>query len=161
MPILTNSAVAGHCPRTAIVSIRNLAAAALLVFSGCSLVVEPYRFVQGTPLRPLEKARKNALRMVVPMGMDEAIDWLISAAEEQSLKVSTVSRNKRVVVVTGVPGSIDTTTVGIFVQRSDENEGTVLEIASWSEFARRAVWDLVTKSLAASGDEEGESTTQE
>jgi len=161
MPILTNSTVAGHCPRMVTVSIRNLAAAALLVFSGCSLVVEPHRFVQGKPLRPLEKARKDALKVLVPMGMDEAVDWLISAAAEQSLKVSTVSRNRRVVVVTGVPGSIDTTAVGIFVQPADENGRTMLEIASRSEFARRVVLDLVTKSLAASADEESESTTQE
>jgi len=161
MSILTNCALGEHFPRAAIVSIRGLAATALLTISGCSPVVGPHRFVQGRSLRPLERARESASKVIAPVDMNEAIDWIIDAAEKHSLNVSTVDRNRRVVVVTGVPGSIDTTTVGIFVHPGEESGEALLEISSWSEFARDVVRDLVTEFMATSANGESGSTTRE
>jgi hypothetical protein len=86
-------------------------------------------------------ARQTALRTVVPIGVEQAYRKVLIIGDAAGWEVFREFPEKHVVVYHKVPGSVDSTQVGVFCVETEG--GTLVEIASPSAFSR----ELAAKTL--------------
>ncbi len=128
--------------RQALFAIGALAGGMLL--SGCFIInggVEAGKTVWGSSTRALENARATAITKTYDKNYWEVVKAAVVSAERRY----TVFKRDEVhgyMVVLGIPGSVDTTEVGIFFVEL-ANKQTRIEVSSLSTNAKR----LVSKAL--------------
>ena len=108
--------------------------------------IETAKTIWGSSTRALEEARKDALRKTYETNFTECFDAVLTIADDADYLVFIKDRNKRHLVVMGIPGNVDTTEVGIFFA---ELEGlkTEVEITSLSTTAKEKVAAVVFENL--------------
>ncbi len=127
----------------------------IIAVSGCSHVVELSKTLWGSSTRALEKARENADDKTFECSIDECFDAALSLAKEDEAQDSKskkvfdlflVNRQKQHIVVMGVPGSVNTTEVGVFFVDAGA-KATRVEVSSLSSNARQRVSEIIFKEL--------------
>ncbi|MFA5088967.1 MAG: hypothetical protein WC552_08060 [Candidatus Omnitrophota bacterium] len=141
--------------------------------SSCAFLTETAKVIWGSSTRALEKARVNALTRTFQCSYDDCFDRVLSlscspadsakekaqeddawegegAAQEgkrRQFDAFIKNKAKGLIVVIGIPGSIETTEVGIFFSVVDENAVKV-EVSSLSTPAKQKAADLIFTELA-------------
>ena len=119
----------------------------VLLFSGCASTIEAIKAVLGSSTKALEEARVEALSQTYACDYDQCFDAVIDLAKEKKLTVFIKDRKKSRIVLMGIPGSVDTTEVGVFFLSFGPQE-TKLEVASLSLSARDKVAEMVFENLS-------------
>jgi len=132
-----------------------------VIVSGCAFVTETSKTIWGSSTRALENARDEAISKSFVCSLDECFEMVLSLGEVQVeieqiedeagqaetketitrpkfYNVFLKNRVKRHIVVIGVPGSVNTTEVGIFFDKNDDSS-VKMEISSLSRHAKRRV----------------------
>ena len=125
-------------------------------FSGCAYIMDIPKNIWGSSTRALEDARVDALQKEFKCEFDECFDAVLSltkayvppkASEKEdttstfnSFELFIKNRAKKHIVVMGVPGTINTTEVGIFFTEIDN--AVRVEVSSLSEGAKRVAAEL-------------------
>lgn len=120
---------------------------AMLFLGGCSHVAELSKTLWGSSTRALEKSRAEAISKTYACDYSACFDSLLAVAKEKELTVFIKDRRKSRVVLMHIPGSIETTEVGVFFLSFGPQE-TKLEIASLSQSARDVVAEMIFSALA-------------
>lgn len=137
----------------------------VLFVSGCSWMKELGKTFWGSSTRALEEARPSALRKTFRCTVDGCFDKVLAFAKPEPFGLaptpapntpppSTVElflqdRAQRHIVVIGVPGSVDTTEVGIFFEPVDQDT-TLVELSSLSTNAKVRAAELIFPELEKS-----------
>lgn len=118
-----------------------LASALLLIGagSGCQTIL-------GTSMADVEKARATADVKTVSAPADTVFQTLLGAADENKLLVFVKNPAARTLLLMNIPGSIDTTEVGVFVTETKPGESKV-EVSSRAPFAKDTASKLLFKAL--------------
>lgn len=127
---------------------------AALFLAGCS-PLEMGRTVWGSSIRALDEARGDAFKKVYGCEFDACFDAVLSLDRKNSPKkeikdnyvVFLQDRVRSVIIVMGVVGQVDTTEVGIFFTRLEDDKYRV-EISSLSTTAKEKVAFLVFSELS-------------
>ena len=130
----------------------------LMVLPGCAPVVELGRTVWGSSTRALQQARDHALTQDFDCDPASCLGEVLAmstvspqdpaaAPEPAPFSPFLVDRRRQRMVVMGVPGSVDTTEVGIFFYLRDGR--TAVDVASLSSYARDRVAAAVFARLSA------------
>lgn len=146
-----------------------------MIFLGCAQLTEPLKVVWGSSTRALEEARSQAVKKTFLCQFDECFDSVIKIVkgfkpetqegstplilgkadteEEENKEAKSVGldlfikdRKKRLIVVMGIPGSVNTTEVGIFLTPVDKK--VVLEVSSLSQHAKSTVANIIFGELS-------------
>lgn len=134
-----------------------LFAVIILFFSGCAQLQEVSKTIWGSSTRALDNARETAIFKEYNCTVSECFDVALSlGSKDESLETQAVKSytillkdlRKDVIVVIGVPGSVDTTEVGIFFVKLQSNS-TRIEISSLSSYAKQKVAEALFKELDA------------
>jgi len=121
---------------------------ALLVFlGGCAQTAEIGKTVWGSSTRALEEARVSAITKNYACGYFNCFNQILSASEVLEYTVFIKNPVKGTIVVIGVPDSVNTTEVGIFLTELGESEVKIY-VSSLSSNAKR----IVAKDLFAELD---------
>jgi len=119
----------------------------LVVFSGCTSVGEFTKTVLGTSIRALEDARFDAESRSYSCSFDVCFDAILSLGFNEDAylpetkkyyKVFLKDRIRSVIIVMGIPGHVDTTEVGIFLEKIGSNTFQI-EVSSLSSGAKLKV----------------------
>ncbi len=143
----------------------------LFSLMGCAAFKEEAKLLWGSSTQALEEARTESLKSTFSCSWDQCFSSVIKYAnsETQQLpqnvfadgvtkepnktsdqKTTTVKnldvfiedRDRKIIVVMGVPGSVNTTEVGIFFSPTP-NVGTLVEISSLSSSAKAKAADII------------------
>ncbi len=131
----------------------------LFLITGCT-PLEVGRTFWGSSIRSLQAARDEAFEKTYVCRFDECFDTVLSldrkeekdADMKQTFDVFLKDRVRSVIVVIGVHGQVDTTEVGIFFERINDDQYSV-EISSLSTTAKEKVALLVFNKLNESFQE--------
>lgn len=135
----------------------NILSIGVIFLVGCSTITEPVKVVLGTSTRALENSRIDAVSETYNCNYRECFNAVLALdrknielqpINEKFFNVFQKSWEKRLVVVMGVKGQVDTTEVGIFFV-NDQQDSTTVEISSLSSSAKRKVADAVFAELQA------------
>ncbi len=126
----------------------------LVTTSGCAGLRDIPRKIWGSSTTTLERARTRARRANFTVSPEGCFDEVLklthpmneAASPSSPLELFLKDRRRRIIVVMGVPGNIDTTEAGIFFVPLPEG-GTRVEVSSLSSQARDTVADLVFERL--------------
>ena len=120
----------------------------MFISLGCTQTQEVVKTIWGSSTRALEDARQDGIRKLFACDYDKIFDAVLKMTKVHvSSKVVPYQlflkdRKKGVIVVIGIPGSVDTTEVGIFFDYVDEAT-TMVEISSLSTHAKMTAADHV------------------
>ncbi|MDP2654767.1 MAG: hypothetical protein Q8Q08_12175 [Candidatus Omnitrophota bacterium] len=125
--------------------------------SGCAHVTETGKTLWGSSTRQLESARDGAVAKTYRCAFADCFDTVLkltadlpAGATEEQIKNHMVlfikNPAKKMIVVMGVPGSVDTTEVGIFFTPSG-NGALKVDLSSLSSSAKANAAELVFKQL--------------
>jgi hypothetical protein len=119
--------------------------------------MEVSRTVWGSSTRVLENERVRAVRDVYSFDYQTCYDAIVDLSEDASIgmavyRIFQERPDEGMFVVMKVPGSVDTTEVGIFLTSIKKME-TAVEVASLSQFAKRYVADAIRDRMAQKGIE--------
>ena len=130
---------------------KSFIIALFMVFAllGCTHVQEVSKVVWGSSTRALEEARYDAIRANYSCDVYDCFNEVSNIVREEDLDVFIEDRNKDLIVVMGIPDSIETTEVGIFFTYIS-SENTEIEIASLSPSTKMTTADIVFPSLEKS-----------
>ena len=117
-----------------------------LLFLGCATVSEPFKKTWGSSTKALEEARPRAAVKNFGCGWKECFDKVLEVAKLRNLTVFISDPKKPLIVLMGIPGSINTTEVGIFFSEPETGKAK-LEIVSLSPTAQEATAKLLSKEL--------------
>jgi signal recognition particle GTPase len=109
-----------------------------LAAAGCGHVSEFSKTVWGSSTRALEQARVNGLAKTYDCSVDRCYDEVIKIVQEAEYTVFIDNKHKATIVVMGIPGSVNTTEVGIFFTDVTDNQ-TKIYVSSLSSNAKRTV----------------------
>ena len=152
-----------------------LAFVVICVTTGCAAFQEEAKLLWGSSTKTLEGVRGESVGRSFSCSWEQCFDAVINYANIQveqllveDINVSTMNqpvkstdqktitvknlevflqdRNRKVIVVMGVPGSVNTTEVGVFFTAT-KNAGTLVEIASLSTAAKVRVADILYTEL--------------
>jgi hypothetical protein len=139
----------------------------LFFFCGCARLQEPFKAVWGSSTKALEDNRANATMKTYECFPGACFDKVIEVVQgaekskattaqkvglsgellpDSEFKVFIKDRKKNCIVVMGVPGSVDTTEVGIFITPLQLKEARV-EVVSLSSVAQQTVSNLIFQEL--------------
>ncbi|MDD8050951.1 MAG: hypothetical protein PHG55_06375 [Verrucomicrobiota bacterium] len=104
--------------------------------TGCAGVRETTRSVVGVSVRKLEDARANALRSEWVCTPEQCFGFTAARAKESGLLVLQENRPRLYLVITQIPGVVNSSEVGVFFVPIGPRL-TRVEIASPSELAKR------------------------
>ncbi|MCK5213850.1 MAG: hypothetical protein KAR05_00670 [Candidatus Omnitrophica bacterium] len=116
----------------------------------CSPIIEFSKTVWGSSTRRLEQARVDAAKETFSCSLDECFDIVLKMAQSDAdaqpprgefFDVFIKNRKKRHIVIMRVPGTIDTTAVGIFFTPLDEK--THIDVSSLSTNAKQVAAKLI------------------
>lgn len=119
-----------------------------LAVAGCGLVSDPVRFVLGTSTWAADRARINATTFSVTKPCRTCYADVLVAAKEQGLKVFREDEASYCVVLTAVPGCVDSTQAGVWFTATGDGR-TEVSIGSPSEIAQERVSELIRAQLGA------------
>lgn len=148
----------------------------LFSLAGCAAFKEEAKLLWGSSTQALEGARSESLQSTFSCSWDQCFSAVIkyangetqqlqqdvssdgspkktnSTADQKTVAVKNLDifiedRDRKIIVIMGVPGSIDTTEVGIFFSPTP-NVGTLVEIASLSSSAKAKAADILFKLLS-------------
>jgi len=126
---------------------------------GCSPLKELSKTIWGSSTRALEQAKKTALLKTFPCSVDVCFEKTLELTRPKAnpnpdappdkpiLELFLKDKKKYHLVVIGVPGSVDTTEVGIFFESVSESE-TLVQISSLSTNAKVKAAEIVFAHLA-------------
>ena len=117
-----------------------------LSLTGCSHVKEFTKKLWGSSTRALEDARIDAIRKSFACRYEDCFDEVLKIVKEENLYVFIKDKMREHIVLLEVPGSVDTTEVGIFF--TDYDDQTRVDISSLSEQARITVAGIVFPKLS-------------
>ncbi len=109
----------------------------IVFISACS-PVEIAKTVWGSSTRALEKSRIDAVTKTYDKSYWETLRATIDVIAKQGWTVFKKDEVQGYVVLVGIPGSVDTTEVGVFVVELSPTQARI-EIASLSTTAKRMV----------------------
>ncbi len=150
-------------------------AVAILSFGGCGILKEEAKILWGSSTQALEEARIESLKASFSCPWETCFDSVVryanvetqhvldekinaekmnqpvNPADEQTIKVKNFEvflqdRRRRIIVLMGVPGSVNTTEVGVFFTPL-ENAATGVEVSSLSTSAKIKVADILFSHL--------------
>lgn len=145
-------------------------------FCGCSIVSESAKQIWGSSTKALENARKESLSARFSCSWEacfsavleyaqkdarqlarqdvgfDASDQMSGHNDQQTVTVKNLDvfikdRSRRIIVVMGVPGSVDTTEVGVFFTPLKTTSGTLVEVSSLSTSAKTRVSGILFEHL--------------
>jgi len=130
---------------------------ALFFFLGCARIQEPFKLVWGSSTKALEDSRATATTKTYECFPNDCFNKIVEILKEKETKkivfisgedgetkevieygIFIKDPKKRLIVLVGVPGAIDTTEVGIFITPLKLKESKV-EIVSLSSAAQKTV----------------------
>jgi hypothetical protein len=116
--------------------------------AGCRSASEPWHILVGDSTRGVEKARRVTHTEVIesPLSPDACFEHVLTLAEARGLKILRRVAEQRVAILIGIPGSIDTTEVGVFVDPRADGQSRI-EISSFSVHARQWVHAMLESGL--------------
>ncbi len=110
----------------------------VLLLSGCALIKDTPRTIIGYSFRDLESRREGALYQTYEGSLVDCYHAILMIAKEQKYTIYYQNLEKALVVLMDVPGAVNTTEVGLFLEVL-ENGRVKVEIASRSSFAKKTV----------------------
>ena len=111
----------------------------ILFFSGgCAQTMEVSKTLWGSSTRALEEARVNGLTKTYHCSSQSCFEASLNVVQEKEYTVFVKDELKRLLVVMGVPGCVDTTEVGIFFTETNDKQ-TKIYVSSLSSNAKRIV----------------------
>ena len=110
----------------------------MICLAGCGHVSEFSKTVWGSSTRALEEARVKGIVKAYDCSVSRCYDEVLKAVEEQEYKIFINNKPKATIVVMGIPGSVDTTEVGIFFSDISDTQ-TKIYVSSLSSNAKRTV----------------------
>lgn len=124
----------------------------LLAFGSlsCSQAIEFSKTIWGSSTRPLENARVDAVKETFDCPLDTCFDIVLEMTEddlsadppkERIFDLFIKNKKKQLIVIMGVPESIDTTEVGIFFTAKEGT--TLIEVSSLSRTAKRVASQII------------------
>jgi hypothetical protein len=118
----------------------------ILSVGGCEHVTEPVKTLWGSSTRALEEARAEALSEVYSCKLEDCFEAVVNIAREEEMVIFINDRVKKHIVLMGVKGSVDTTEVGVFFSRREDQKIKV-EVSSLSRNAKRTVAGTIFPAL--------------
>ena len=126
----------------------------LAIVLGCGGVQECAKTLWGSSTRALEAARADGIRRYARCSYRECFQSVQSfiareaktPSQPEGLVMFAESQARRYIVVMGIPGSIDTTEVGIFFEPVDE-DWTIIDISSLSSSAAAMLSEMLLPAL--------------
>ncbi len=115
-----------------------LAIIVLLAAAGCGHVSEFSKTIWGSSTRALEEARVNGIVKTYDCPVNRCYDEVIKIIEETEYTLFIDNKRKATIVVMGIPGSVNTTEVGIFFSDISDAQ-TKIYVSSLSSNAKRTV----------------------
>lgn len=110
----------------------------LVSISGCARLTEFKRVIWGSSIRALEDSRGTGLTQIYQCYFLECFNDSINIGQEKGYTVFLRSDKRKVIVFMNIPGSIDTTEVGVFFKPHQDGE-TSIEVVSLSTRAKETV----------------------
>lgn len=119
----------------------------LALCCGCAPAIEFSKTVWGSSTRALEEARVNGIVRTYDAAVGRCYDEVLKLLKdndnkETKLKIFIQNKPKATIVVMGIPGSVNTTEVGIFFAEMTDNK-TKIYISSLSSNAKRIVAEKI------------------
>ena len=118
----------------------------LIVLSGCARVFDIPKAFWGSSTRALEEARVDAITKTYSCNFRQCYQAVLLVAEEKEYMVFIKDMYKQVIVLMKVPGTVDTTEIGIFFTELNENQVKIY-VSSLSSHAKRIVADILFSEL--------------
>ncbi len=115
--------------------------------------VEVPKIILGNSTKALEEARGRAVSKVYQCAPGECFDKVAEIAKDKSLEVFIRNKQKMQIVLMDLPGTINTTEVGVFFAPVDEKK-TKVEIVSLSLSTQETAANLIFPDLKMSFSEE-------
>ncbi len=104
--------------------------------AGCGTVQEFSKTLWGSSTRVLEEARSNAITKTYDQDYWKCIRASIEFLEKKKYVIFKRDEIRGYLVVMGIPGSVDTTEVGVFFVELNDHQ-TRIELSSLSTNAKR------------------------
>jgi signal recognition particle GTPase len=108
------------------------------ILCGCARIQEAAKVVWGSSTKALEDNRASATVKTYECFPGACFDTMMGIAQEKKYEVFISERKNNRIVLVGIPGSVDTTEVGIFITALKMKE-TKIEIVSLSSIAQQTV----------------------
>ena len=127
-----------------------------IYISGCSWVVDLPRSLWGSSIRVLSEKRSEAETQVFSCSREACFESVLAmtlpyGAEDRGgdkFVLFAQDKRKQYMIIMGVPGSVDTTEVGVFFDLSDDAR-TKVELSSLSSRAKQAAAEIIFGKLSA------------
>lgn len=103
---------------------------------GCAHVKEFSKTIWGSSTRVLEEARENALIKTYDKGYWDCFKAALSVVKKKKYVVFQKDEVRGYMVIMGIPGSVNTTEVGVFFVELNDHQ-TRIELSSLSTNAKR------------------------
>lgn len=104
--------------------------------------IEVSKVIWGSSTKALEDARLKAAVKTYPVAPKECFDEILKIAQEGSLEVFIKDRKKNLIVLMHIPGSIETTEAGVFLNEVETTK-TKLEIVSLSPDTQEKTAEII------------------
>ncbi len=118
-----------------------LAILGLATLCGCAVLMDP----AGRSVQPVYDARPQAKSQVVPGTADEVYQKVLAIASAYKWTVFREFPKDHLVVFDHVPGSVDTTQVGVFC--TEDGGNVTVEVSSRSMFSRELAAKVLFRNL--------------
>lgn len=119
----------------------------VILFSvGCGHISEGVRSFWGSSTKALEEARMDAARNIYTASWSDCFNQVLAIAKERKLTVFISDKRKKLIVLMGIPKSIDTTEVGVFFSDLGVDK-TEVEVDSLSIEAQETASEIIFSDL--------------
>ncbi len=126
---------------------KNWLLLSVLLLVGCAPGTEVVKKIWGSSTQTLERARMNAASQSFAIPYDEGFKEILQIAATQKWEIFLKDKQEGVIVVMDIPGAVDTTEVGIFVD-ADGADKIKVDITSLSSNAKLVAADILFPELA-------------
>ena len=118
----------------------------VLFLCGCARLHETGKVLWGSSTKALEEKRSAAASRTYQCFLSECFDEVVSFSEKEGLTMFIKDKDKNVMVVMGLSGTVSTTEIGIFFEPLQVKEIRV-DVVSLSTKAQEMAADLFLKHL--------------
>ena len=113
---------------------------------GCGHAAEFTKQIWGSSTKALEEARSDASVKSFNCDYEECFDAVLGIAKKNKLTIFINEKKRSRLVLMGIPGSVDTTEVGVFFLTFSARE-TKIEVTSLSLQAKEKAAEMIFKYL--------------
>ena len=106
--------------------------------AGCAGLMDVPKTILGSTTRVLEEARINAITKTYEKGYWDCFKAALSVVEKKKYVLFQKDEVRGFMVIMGIPGSVDTTEVGVFFVELNDHQ-TRIELSSLSTNAKRVL----------------------